>query len=343
MIDPSCEDITGRVLEALAQPGRPARPSGDPAGRRLPPVAGRTPDGTWYGRWGCNYIYGTWLALRGLLHAGEDLSAPSATSAPREWLRATQNADGGWGELQHSYDDPSAKGVGPSTPSQTAWALWRSSPSGDDRSECVRRGVDYLLRHSSTTAPGGTSTGPAPAFRRSSTCGIICMRRTSRSGPCRSTRGRRCRRRCRREPALRRGSAARPLEGVDHDAISGSTSWRSTIQNSVRNAIRGQQALSVRADARAALHLQPGLHRLRHRAPHRQAQGPASAREVPRGGRGLRGADRLDLRRRADDLSGAAGARRPRSSSASATSTSARTACCSTRRSTASSRPTSAS
>ena len=76
-------------------------------------------DGTWYGRWGCNYIYGTWLALRGLASAGEDLSQERYQRAG-SWLRRRQNEDGGWGELPRSYDESSRKGIGPSTPSQTA-------------------------------------------------------------------------------------------------------------------------------------------------------------------------------------------------------------------------------
>ena len=144
MIDPSCEDITGRALEALYNLGdRPDHPAMRRAVAFL--QSKQEEDGTWYGRWGSNYIYGTWLALRGLMHAGEDLSAPRYQRAAR-WLRATQNADGGWGELQHSYEDPSAKGVGPSTPSQTAWALMALFAFQDATSDCVRRGVDYLLR-----------------------------------------------------------------------------------------------------------------------------------------------------------------------------------------------------
>ena len=143
MIDPSCEDITGRVLEALHNLGdRPDHPAIRKAVDFL--RARQQPDGTWYGRWGCNYVYGTWLALRGLMHAGEDLSEPRYQRAA-EWFRARQNPDGGWGELQHSYDDESAKAVGPSTPSQTAWALMALFATGDDRSECVRRAIGYLL------------------------------------------------------------------------------------------------------------------------------------------------------------------------------------------------------
>jgi squalene-hopene/tetraprenyl-beta-curcumene cyclase len=144
MIDPSCEDITGRALESLHNLGdRPDHPAIRRAVQFL--RAKQEADGTWYGRWGCNYLYGTWLALRGLLHAGEDLSA-SRYQRAGEWLRARQNADGGWGELQHSYEDPSAKGIGPSTPSQTAWCLMALFALGEFASESVGRGVDYLLR-----------------------------------------------------------------------------------------------------------------------------------------------------------------------------------------------------
>jgi len=144
MIDPSCEDITGRALEALHNLGD--RPD-HPAMRRAVEFLKRKQetDGIWYGRWGCNYIYGTWLALRGLLHAGEDLSQARYQRAGH-WLRARQNPDGGWGELQKSYEDPSTRGIGPSTPSQTAWALMALLALGDDSSEAVARGFEYLLR-----------------------------------------------------------------------------------------------------------------------------------------------------------------------------------------------------
>jgi squalene-hopene/tetraprenyl-beta-curcumene cyclase len=143
MIDPSCEDITGRVLEALHGLGVPA---GNPAVRRAASFLERKQhgDGTWYGRWGCNYLYGSWLALRGLLHAGEDLRERRFQHTA-EWLRSHQNADGGWGELPASYDDPRLKGCGPSTPSQTTWALMALFATGDRDSDTVRRGVEYLL------------------------------------------------------------------------------------------------------------------------------------------------------------------------------------------------------
>jgi squalene-hopene/tetraprenyl-beta-curcumene cyclase len=144
MLDPSCEDISGRVLEALHNLGVPAS---HPAVRAAVSFLNgkQERDGTWYGRWGVNYIYGTWLVLRGLAHAGEDLRLPRYQRVAA-WLRAHQNADGGWGELPRSYDDPSTRGRGPSTAAQTAWALMALFTLGEDRSETVARGVAYLLR-----------------------------------------------------------------------------------------------------------------------------------------------------------------------------------------------------
>ncbi len=145
MIDPSCEDITGRTLDALERLGFA---SGDPAVRRAVTFLQRKqqPDGTWYGRWGCNYIYGTWLALRGLKSAGVDLSEDRWQLAAT-WLRRHQNPDGGWGELPRSYEDVSQKGIGPSTPSQTSWALMALMTTGDRDSTSVERGILYLLRN----------------------------------------------------------------------------------------------------------------------------------------------------------------------------------------------------
>ena len=88
------------------------------------------PDGSWFGRWGVNYIYGTFLVLRGLDAIGVDHHEPQIQQAA-EWIRMVQNPDGGWGETCGSYDDPNTRGVGPSTPSQTAWAHAR--PAGRRR------------------------------------------------------------------------------------------------------------------------------------------------------------------------------------------------------------------
>jgi squalene-hopene/tetraprenyl-beta-curcumene cyclase len=144
MIDPSWEDITGRVLETLYVEGF-AR-SDKPVARAIRFLESRQcEDGTWYGRWGCNYIYGTWLALNGLGRFGADMRQERYRRAA-DWLRARQNEDGGWGETLQSYEEPSLKGVGASTAAQTAWALLGLFATGDFTSEAVGRGLDFLLR-----------------------------------------------------------------------------------------------------------------------------------------------------------------------------------------------------
>ncbi len=144
MIDPSTADITGRVLESLAALG------GFDVNH---PVVARaikflkhdqTTEGAWYGRWGVNYIYGTWQVLRGLAAIGETMDAVYVRRAVR-WLLEHQNPDGGWGESIASYDDLSQKGRGPSTPSQTAWALMGLMAAGEAAHPAVRRGVAWLL------------------------------------------------------------------------------------------------------------------------------------------------------------------------------------------------------
>jgi squalene-hopene/tetraprenyl-beta-curcumene cyclase len=144
MIDPSTADITGRVLESLSHFDgfSPAHP----VVRRALDFLRRdqTSDGAWYGRWGVNYIYGTWQALRGVSAIGESLEAPYVRRGVR-WLQDHQNADGGWGESIASYDDSSQRGVGVSTPSQTAWALMGLIAGGESDGPAVRRGIGWLL------------------------------------------------------------------------------------------------------------------------------------------------------------------------------------------------------
>jgi squalene-hopene/tetraprenyl-beta-curcumene cyclase len=137
MLDPTCPDITGRVLEALCA-RLPTAPTG--RGSRRPYLLRRTqePEGCWYGRWGVNYIYGTFLALRGLRAAGE-ASREAHILRAAEWLRAIQNADGGWGESCASYDR--LLRARPSTASQTAWALLGLLAAGDSKSQSVLKGV----------------------------------------------------------------------------------------------------------------------------------------------------------------------------------------------------------
>lgn len=144
MLDPATVDITGRVLEMLATYGYDKN---HPAVRKAIQFlrSEQEADGSWFGRWGVNYIYGTMLVLRGL-EAMEVDHHEACIQQAAEWLRSIQNADGGWGETCGSYDDPSVKGVGASTPSQTAWAIMGLLAANDTRSDCVARGVAYLLR-----------------------------------------------------------------------------------------------------------------------------------------------------------------------------------------------------
>ncbi len=144
MLDPPTVDITGRVLEMLAMYGYT---QDHPAVKKAIDFIRREqePDGAWFGRWGVNYIYGTMLVLRGLEAMGVDNHEPFIQQAA-EWIRMVQNPDGGWGESCESYDDPALRGVGPSTPSQTAWAIMGLLAAGDTRSDSVQRGVAYLLK-----------------------------------------------------------------------------------------------------------------------------------------------------------------------------------------------------
>ena len=144
MLDPPTVDITGRVLECLATYGYSMK---DAPVRRAVEFIKREqqPDGSWFGRWGVNYIYGTALVLRGLEAVGMDYHEPCIQQAV-EWLRMMQNPDGGWGETCGSYDDPDTKGVGPSTASQTAWAIMGLLAANDTRSDSLQRGIAYLLK-----------------------------------------------------------------------------------------------------------------------------------------------------------------------------------------------------
>jgi squalene-hopene/tetraprenyl-beta-curcumene cyclase len=144
MLDPPTVDITGRVLECLASYGYSLK---DKPVRRAVEFIKRDqqPDGSWFGRWGVNYIYGTMQVLRGLEAVGVDYHEPCVQQAA-EWLRMMQNPDGGWGESCGSYDDPTIKGVGPSTASQTAWAVMGLLAANDTRSDSLQRGIAYLLR-----------------------------------------------------------------------------------------------------------------------------------------------------------------------------------------------------
>lgn len=142
MIDPPTADITGRVLECLADFGFTAA---SPECRRAIAFIRKDQcaDGSWFGRWGSNYLYGTWQVLVGLARIGEDMRQPMVRRAVR-WFESVQNPDGGWGESLASYEDPTQKGRGPSTASQTSWAILGLLAAREFNSRAVERGIAWL-------------------------------------------------------------------------------------------------------------------------------------------------------------------------------------------------------
>jgi squalene-hopene/tetraprenyl-beta-curcumene cyclase len=145
ILDPSCADITARVLEVLGGLGH--RADHPAVARGLQYLwKSQEPQGSWYGRWGVNYIYGTWQVLLGLRAVDVPMDHPGAKRAA-DWLEAVQQPGGGWGESCLSYDDQSWMGRGKPTASQTAWAVLGLIAAGRARSEPVRLGVQYLVDH----------------------------------------------------------------------------------------------------------------------------------------------------------------------------------------------------
>lgn len=143
MIDPSTADLTARMLEMFSYLNVPAD---HPVVRRAIDFVWKDqdPEHCWYGRWGVNYLYGTWQCLVGLTRIGMPLTDARIRKAAN-WLKSVQRDSGGWGETPRSYDDPSLKGQGPPTASQTAWAILGLIAAGEGESESVARGIEYLL------------------------------------------------------------------------------------------------------------------------------------------------------------------------------------------------------
>ena len=145
LLDPPSPDLTARCLSMLAQLG--ATPDSSQAMQRGIDYLRRTqlPDGSWYGRWGVNYIYGTWSALCALNAIGIPHNSPEIARAAG-WLVSIQHEDGGWGEDGASYKlDYRGHELAPSTPSQTAWALLGLMAAGLVDHPAVERGIKYLL------------------------------------------------------------------------------------------------------------------------------------------------------------------------------------------------------
>jgi squalene-hopene/tetraprenyl-beta-curcumene cyclase len=143
MLDPSCADITARVLEIMGTLGfRSTHPRVDKALDYL--WRTQEPEGCWYGRWGVNYVYGTWQVLQGLKTLGLTATYPALRRAA-DWLESVQQPCGGWGESCASYDDRALMGRGEPSASQTAWALLGLISAGRADGESVARGVRFLV------------------------------------------------------------------------------------------------------------------------------------------------------------------------------------------------------
>ncbi len=145
MQDPSCPDITGRVLECLGHCGLDAS---HPCVQRAISFIRKEQDddGSWWGRWGVNYVYGTWQILTGLRAVNADMNAEDVQRAVA-WLRSVQKPDGSFGESCDSYEDPSLKSIGESTPSQTAWGAMGMMAVAGAEDPDVKRAIDWLISH----------------------------------------------------------------------------------------------------------------------------------------------------------------------------------------------------
>jgi squalene-hopene/tetraprenyl-beta-curcumene cyclase len=141
VIDPPSADVTAHALEMLAALGRQGQRPAQRGSEWL--LRAQEPDGSWFGRWGVNHIYGTGAAVPALVAAGLEPQAPAIRRAVR-WLETHQNEDGGWGEDCRSYDDPAWIGRGASTASQTAWALL-ALHAANESSDAVQRGLSWLV------------------------------------------------------------------------------------------------------------------------------------------------------------------------------------------------------
>ncbi len=151
ILDPTCSDLTARTLELFGYIDFDGNHSSVQRALQYL-IETQEDDGSWYGRWGVNYTYGTWQVLRGLRAIGQDMTQDWILRG-RDWLESCQNDDGGWGETCATYENPATKGMGESTASQTAWAVMGICACGDLDRPSVQRGMRFLL---SSQKPDGS-------------------------------------------------------------------------------------------------------------------------------------------------------------------------------------------
>jgi len=163
LLDPPTSDVTARVVTVLARIGRPQdKRALDRAIAYLRKQ--QEDDGSWFGRWGTNYVYGTWSVLTALAQAHIGPGDPAVRRAAA-WLKQRQNADGGWGESNDSYANPAQTRFA-STAYQTAWAILGLLSAGEAASEAVRNGAEFLIRSRRPDGLWSDLTYTAPGFPR---------------------------------------------------------------------------------------------------------------------------------------------------------------------------------
>jgi squalene-hopene/tetraprenyl-beta-curcumene cyclase len=165
LLDPPTSDVTARVVTVLARIGRPQdKPALNRALAYLREQ--QEADGSWFGRWGTNYIYGTWSVLTALAQAHIGADDPVVMRGV-DWLKRKQNVDGGWGESNDTYaQGPGGPATFPSTSYQSAWALLGLLAAGEARSDAARRGAEFLMRTQQADGLWSDPSFTAPGFPR---------------------------------------------------------------------------------------------------------------------------------------------------------------------------------